>query len=579
MPSYDIKTYVRYSSPEDAGLGVSTTVLIFVDSKSNLAPAFSLVSIPDLTTFSYYFGDDPDSYSPSLATARRILESGYSLLAINVRECYHKSSIRISKDIKEAYFPVDEELASIPHSAIDTENLAVSLDISSFTNNSYVLLQQTIKNSGDDAVRSPYVMNTLIYTTEFPPIPYGRYTRSVYLDLSKHKTPQEICRFLRDNLMYSNSYFVRMSPDYSRIYIASRYSFDSISIFRNVSIEYDKTFEGEFLSRILKKDCLLDIYSTYETEFSDLEVSISRNDVNYTVQVNKYSSGTVHTSETFKGTVSEITELVNNQSTFIRIDPKEDYFPLGTFRLQADSTDVSEITDADFEKGIDVIYSRKKDDKDSFFMDMSVNIVYEPDVYSIRSQALINDIFDSVNCPVIKFLNYLGIGQEIYNPMAAYFDCCNYTMSDGTVRTSKELYLTYLINATLGQIHTDILDKTYVRKLNYPNYVNRIQLTPTGYSVDRPICFYDAKRFDVLELLPISLINKVIRRGNFSSQLDMYSAKNMVNSYCSNIMGFQSNLDLAYFLEYEGFKSIGFSYRTTDKSDISLIELILDARQ
>lgn len=580
MPSYDIKTYVNYVNNDSEALGVSATVLILVDSKSNLVPAMTPVQIDNLTQFQYYFSDDISNYSFSLMTAYRLLSAGYTLLAINVRSCASQLAARITKDRKLTYFPVGDELAALPHETVDNEDLAIRIDITSITNNSYFLLQQTIKPVEGDAVVVPYICNTLIYTTAFPPIYGANYSRSIKLDLSELDNEKKICEYLKKMLMYNNSFFVSIAQDYSYIQIASRYKFDSIGVFRNMSVVYDPGFEQEFLSRILKKDRLLDLYSTYNSEIADLDVIISRDTSGYTLQVRKFAGDTVHTSESFtSATAAGIAALVNEKSLFLRMNLFGSYLPLGSFKLLRNEAENATVTDSDYEAAIDVIHSWKEDAANNFFTDLSVNIVYEPDVYSIRSQALLNNIFDSANSPIIKVMNYLGLGDEEKNPMSCYFDCAVYTLSDNTVRTSKEIYLEGLMDFSLGEIRSDILSRIELRKQQYPTFVNQIKLTPTGYSVDRITCFYNSKRFDLIELLPISLINKVIRGNGYSTELDMISAKNQVNDYMTQRLGYPYELDLMYYLNYEGIIAVGFSYEAAGREDIDTIELMLNARR
>jgi hypothetical protein len=563
--NYTITTDVTKESPNE-GLSTSLRVFILVDSKSNLIPQYTPIYIDTETQFFYYFSENIEDYSDSLRTAYRLLNSGYTLMVMNVRKCDYKLSARIYTDHTLDYFFQDEVTNGIDSSIIDSEDLAIKFDLSTFKKNAFVLLEQKIRG---------VVSNTLIHTFDEPPLAYNNYHKIVKVD--PKLSAEQKCEFLYKTLMKDGFFFTKKSENNRVLSIASPYKFTSIAIHENCEpLEFDKEFEIEYKERIKYKLKLIDYKSTYTSDLADLKVQVNKDNKKYTILVIKYSNGKAHTTESFTGELLDVLAEINSRSIFLRVNYSEDisYIPTGIFDLQCFPTN-EKITDNHYEEALERLFEYKELEKDgNINLDILVNLVYEPDIYSIRSQMLISDIFDNEDIPIIKVFNYLNHGGEEDTQLAAYFDTKHYSYK-GEDYSSKELFLKFLIERNLNKKITNVYYLREERPKDYPLYVNEFEQTPDGYNVTSIACLYNRKRFDILELLSVSMINLLARQVDKKDAADMQTVIMVTNTYFKTVMNYSPQIELAYFIKKDDSVFTGFYYSVPNPEEIKLLELNL----
>ena len=567
---YQITTSVSRKNSDNTGNDISIRVFMLIDSKSNLAKAYTPINIDNTDDFFYYFSDSTNEYSDSLKTALRLLQAGYLLTVMNVRECKHHLTGRIYNNFKYEYFDENEEYKELNSQINDSSNLAIKINVDSMADGSYILLGQNIRG---------VQCNTLIYVSEegvLPPITDNNYMFAIRIPPGL-KT-EERCKYLRDKLS-TNSYFTtKLSLDLYYLSVASPYSFNNISSCYNCdSPVYDSLFQAEYISRIYYSDRVIDFISKYTSDINDLKVKISMKGGEYIFNIYRYNGDTISISETITGTADEIIDNINNQSTLITVSANGSFSNvlLGEYQLTNEHT-ASTVNDNNYTKALEILkeYKENEENEDGV-CDIVVNIVYEPDVCSLINQTLLTDIFPSDGYPIIKMFNYYGTGDEINNNLASYFSVNTYYYNNEIYYT-KELYLILLINNKLKKNNDDIEIKTEYINRNTFEYLNTPIKNPGDYELGMLQVVYNKKSFDVLEFLAISLINYLVRLSN-KSDISMYSIIDQVNMYFSNTFSYSSNISLKSYSKVNNKTvRVAFNYSVNDPTDIKLLELNLD---
>ena len=145
--AYEIKTFINRINDiriyDDA-----VTIMLFVNSNSNLVPVGVPVFVSSTEQLSYYFPDCLVTTDSQLQMATRLLNNGYNVLAVNIHKALNTENLTVLSD-NGSYWYDPNVAINFNQDYIEEDNLAVKIDLSKIGKNFQFLFEHIINKEAN----------------------------------------------------------------------------------------------------------------------------------------------------------------------------------------------------------------------------------------------------------------------------------------------------------------------------------------------------------------------------------------------------------------------------------------------